>query len=337
MTEQQEKARFRQAIDHTLSDIQGDAFLAQWVLARAEKGEKPVKYHIPKAVVFALIALLCMGTVAVAAGLYGGTINFEGEITYNEMPDGPMPTVAPRPADEVSIQAERDEEAYAEALFAAENYAYEEALRTQTLYMLYEIKADGTRRPQSSIEVRVETTSQEAFDAMMTDAPWLPHPNYIPEGYIFDRAEVFYKCAADGEWERVKSETIDNLFAVEWYKPTKPVATGYWLVYRESAEGDLDIEFYVELTPEYKPGNANFGFGEGMMAQAVTVPGMENAIAIIGEHFCSVNMRRALESPMDVLYVNEDGQWHRPLADVYVDITAPMMDVNDLILLFAAE
>lgn len=68
MTEQQEKARFRQAIDHTLSDIQGDAFLAQRVLARAEKGAKPVTYHIPKGIVIALIALLCMGTVAVAVG-----------------------------------------------------------------------------------------------------------------------------------------------------------------------------------------------------------------------------------------------------------------------------
>ena len=80
MTEQQEKARFRQAIDHTLSDIQGDAFLAQRVLARAEKGAKPVKYHIPKAVVFALIALLCMGTVAVATGALGGTVDWDGHI-----------------------------------------------------------------------------------------------------------------------------------------------------------------------------------------------------------------------------------------------------------------
>ena len=67
MTEQQDKARFRQAVDHTLSGLTGDPFLTQRVLAGAEKGAKPVKYHIPKGLVVALIALLCMGTVAVAA------------------------------------------------------------------------------------------------------------------------------------------------------------------------------------------------------------------------------------------------------------------------------
>ena len=69
MTEQQQKARFRQAIDHTLSGIQGDPFLAQRLLARAAKGEKTMKHHIPKGVVIALIVLLCMSTVAAAVTL----------------------------------------------------------------------------------------------------------------------------------------------------------------------------------------------------------------------------------------------------------------------------
>ena len=42
MTEQQEKAKFRQAIDHTLTSLQGDSFLYQRVAARAEEGEKKV-------------------------------------------------------------------------------------------------------------------------------------------------------------------------------------------------------------------------------------------------------------------------------------------------------
>ncbi len=75
MTEQQEKARFKQAIDHTLSGVHGDAFLTQRILARAEKGAKPVKYHFPKGVLIALIVILCMGTVAVAAGFnYGAGV-----------------------------------------------------------------------------------------------------------------------------------------------------------------------------------------------------------------------------------------------------------------------
>lgn len=72
MTEQLEKARFKQAIDHTLSGLTGDPFLSQRVAANAEKGAKQMKHHFSKGLVIALIAILCMGTVAVAAGFYYG-------------------------------------------------------------------------------------------------------------------------------------------------------------------------------------------------------------------------------------------------------------------------
>ena len=75
MTEQEQKAKFKQAIDHTLSGLEGDPYLFQRVAASAEKGAKSMKYHIPKGVLIALIALLCMGTVAVAAGInYGASV-----------------------------------------------------------------------------------------------------------------------------------------------------------------------------------------------------------------------------------------------------------------------
>jgi len=336
MTEQQEKAKFKQAIDHTLSDIQGDAFLAQRVLARAKKGAKPVKYHIPKGVVIALIALLCMGTVAVAAGLYGGSINFEGEITYNDSPSGPMPTVAPRPTDAVSIEAERDEEAYAEALFVAENYAYEEALSTETLYMLYELKADGTRRPQTQSDMRIETASQAEFEAMMAEAPWLPRPNYIPEGFAFADAEVFYDCHAGGEWKLLESEIIDGMFEVEWYQPTDRAATHYFLNLRSESDEKQYIRIFVRMSTAYD-GGYSFGFGEGMAASAVEVPGMENAIVITSEQIMHLDMRRCVEEPINILWFSEDGDHHMRYEDVFVDVTAPKMDVNDLIRMFANE
>lgn len=335
MTQQQEKAHFKQAIDHTLSGIEGDPFLAQKVLARAEKGEKPVKYHIPKVVVFALIALLCMGTVAVAAGLYGGTINWEGEIVYDELQtQSPHPSPTPQPPEGELVQVD---EAHEEALRLAENYAYEEALRTDSKFILYERMTDGRWKPESEIELSIETTSETEFEAMLADAPWLPLPNYIPEGYAFERADVYYTCASDGEWELVKSETIDDRIRVEWYKPSKPVAIRYDLFYRASEADYHYINFFVDLNLKYEPGSATFGFSEGMTAQTITVPGMEHAIAITGERFSSLHMRRPLSEPLDVWYVFQEGQYPQQLADVTVDIHAPRMAISDLIPLFATE
>ena len=335
MTEQQHKVRFKQAIDHTLSGIQGDPFLAQRLLARAEKGAKPMKYHIPKTIVIALIALLCMGTVALAAGLYGGSINWEGEIIYDELQtQSPYPSPTPQPPEGELVQVD---EAHEEALRIVENYAYQEAVCMGSKYIIYEQMEDGRWKPESEIDLSVETTSETEFKAMMDDAPWLPLPNYIPEGYVFERADVYYTCAIDGEWERVKSETINNCIQVEWYKPSKPVAVRYDLFYRESEADYHYIDFFVDLNLKYEPGNATFGFSEGMTAQTITVPGMENAIGITGERFTSLYMRRPLAEPLDVWYVYQEGQYPQQLADVNVDITAPLMDVNDLIPLFATE
>ena len=334
MTQQQEKARFKQAIDHTLSGIGGDPYLAQRVFAKAEKGAKRMKCHIPKGIVIALIVLLCMGT-AVAAGLYGGTINWEGEIVYDELQtQSPHPSPTPQPPEGELVQVD---EAHEEALRLAENYAYEEALRTNSKFILYEQMTDGRWKPESEIELSIETTTETEFETMLADAPWLPRPNYIPAGYAFERADVYYTCASDGEWELVKFEIINDRIRVEWYKPSKPVAIRYDLFYRASEADYHYIDFFVDMNLKYEPGSASFGFGEGMTAQAIAVPGWENAIAISSERSCSLSMRRPLEEPLDVWYVSVGEQFPQRLEDVWVDVSAPLMDVNDFIPLFANE
>ena len=334
MTEQENKARFKQAIDHTLSGLQGDPLLYQRVAANAEKGAKPVKYHFSKGLVIALIVLLCMGTAAVAAGVYGGTINWEGEIIYDDPQTGPKPSPTPWPVEGELIQMD---EAYEKALAAAEDYAYKEAERTGSMFIIYQLREDGSRKPEIEVGLSIKVASEAEFESLMADVPWLPRPKYILEGYAFERAEVYYTCAIDGAWELVNSETINDCIRIEWYKPSKPVATSYFLFYRQSEEDYHYLSFYVDLMLAYEPGNAVFGFGEGMAAQVITVPGMENAIAISGERSCSLSMRRPMTEPLDVWYISEGGQFPQRLEDVWVDISAPLMGVNDIIPLFATE
>ncbi|MBQ7849753.1 MAG: hypothetical protein IJ343_08550 [Clostridia bacterium] len=67
MNEQQEKAAFRTAIDHTLTSLKGDPFLYQRVTVQSEKGEDLVKKRFVKTFVIVMLAVLCMSTVALAA------------------------------------------------------------------------------------------------------------------------------------------------------------------------------------------------------------------------------------------------------------------------------
>lgn len=334
MNEHQEKQRFKRAIDHTLSGMMGDPLLYQRIMTKAEKGDVKGKYAIPKRAAIALVVVLCMGTAAMAAGLYGGAINWEGEIIYDDPQRVPMPSATPRLVEGEPIQMNEE---YEKALAAAEAYAYEEAECTGSMFIIYQLREDGSRKPEIEVDLSIKTTSETEFEAMMEEASWLPRPNYIPDGYAFERAEVYYTCAIDGAWELVKAETVNDCIQVEWYKPSKPVATRYFLFYRQSEEDYHYIGFYVDLMLAYEAGNASFGFSEGMTAQVITVPGMEQAIAITGERSCSLSMRRPLPEPLDVWYVSENGQFPQALEDVWIDVSAPLIDINDLIHLFATE
>lgn len=68
--------KIQHALNQDAAFLQPNPHLAQRVIANARKGERKVKYSIPKGVVIALIVLLCMGTVAVAAVL----LNYSPEL-----------------------------------------------------------------------------------------------------------------------------------------------------------------------------------------------------------------------------------------------------------------
>lgn len=67
MNEQQKKTKFKQAVDQTLVGLEGNPFLYQRVTAQAEKGEDLVKKRFAKTFAIAMLAVLCMSTVALAA------------------------------------------------------------------------------------------------------------------------------------------------------------------------------------------------------------------------------------------------------------------------------
>ena len=324
MTEQQEKAKFKQAIDHTLSDIQGDAFLAQRVLARAEKGAKPVKYHIPKALVIALIALLCVGT-AVAAGVYGGTVNWLGEVVPDESVPAVMPTMAPA-MESTNIDFNED--------------VLGQLVKEGTKLMVYRQAEDGTRLPELSTRMMREADSEEAFFALLADNTELPLPNFIPEGYEFVRGEVYYQCRNEGEWKQVEQRVLDGGFMAEWYTldEADEVIDAYYLFYRESQEDYHYLSVNASLSEGRDVTEQVFSFLPGQTPSVVQVAGMDYALAITAENRCSLSMLRALDQPVAYLRLMESGQ-QEVLTFEHLDMTvsAPLLDTDTLIRMFSAE
>lgn len=80
MTDQEIRARMQKAVDHKLSGVQDDPWLAQRVMNRAEEEEPVVKKKLPLSVVFVLVGILLVGT-ALAAALHTDFFNrvFGGE------------------------------------------------------------------------------------------------------------------------------------------------------------------------------------------------------------------------------------------------------------------
>ena len=325
MNEQQEKTKFRQAIDHTLTALDGDPFLYQRVVANAEKGEKTMKHWIPKGLVIALIALLCMGAVAVAAGVYGGTVNWLGEVVPNEHSGEVTATMAP-PAVTETIDLNED---YLDQLVAE-----------GTMLLISEIGEDGEIVPNMRTRVTRTETDWDAFQALLEGAEYLPLPNFIPEGYEFVEGEVHYQCRADGQWNLLGQQNLGGGLMAEWYAPgpDEEIVSGYYMLFRESEEDYHYLSIHAMLTETQDVNEQTFGFLSGQTAQAVSVPGMNNALAITGPNTCDLSMLRMLEEPIDALRM-----WDRSdpqkctYTEVDLSVFAPLLDVDTLISMFAAE
>lgn len=325
MTEQENKAKFKQAINKTLSGLQADPFLAQRVIAQAKKGDEKVKYCIPRGLVIALIAVLCMGTVAVAAGLYGGTVNWLGEVIPDEREYAPMPTMAP-PMAEPEFDLNEDE--------------LDKLVVDGTMLMVSEIMDDGEIIPHASVLMKRTKNDLDTFYALMEEGKNLPLPKFIPEGYEFVEGEVFYECRAEGQWNLMDRKALRGGLIAEVYAPRvgDEIISGYYMFFRSSMEDYHYLSIYARLTETQDVNEHVFGFLGGQTAQAVSVPGMNNALAITGENNCNLQMLRALDTPVEILRFNEpDWQEVCTLTELDVNVSAPLLDVDTLIRMFATE
>ncbi len=327
MTEQENKAKFKQAIDHTLSGLQGDPFLYQRVSAHAEKGEKRMKYKFPKGVLIALIVILCMGTVAVAAGVYGGTTNWNGDIIFDERPEIAYPTMPPEMLEEEIDRSVRISDWVRELENDGE------------LLIIYEMQ-DGEIYSSTSNSLKRTAKDMEVFKELLDGVEYLPLPNFIPDGYEFVQGEVRYTCREGGEWRLANQMELEKGVKAEWYQldAADAIVRGYDVLFRSSPEDYHYLNIFVTMFELQDVNDQSFGFIEGQTVKVVDVQGMDNALAITSENSCYLSMRRVMETPIKVLRFHDlETQNISKYAEVQVDVTAPLLDVDTLISMFAAE
>lgn len=324
MNEQQEKARFRQAIDRTLTSLQGDPFLYQRVAARTEEGVKTMKIGWKKMAVAALIVVLCMGTVALAGGFLAGYVNWNGDFVPEERPQVvAAPTTAPEMASEDFRRA-----------IALTNTAED-----GEVVLVYETNGYGGTSSSSNRLTR-HVGDYELFLTIMADAPLLPLPHGVPEGYAFSECSILYECRAGGQYVLTSTEDLGGGVTVERYRVAEEdlLIRGYDLTFRNPEDRTDYIAVWASLSGGSDPEDHRFGLNPDQTAQAVLVPGMDNALAITSDTHASLNMRRALTETIryqlfDMGMCGLVGRYD----EVQVDVRSRLVSVEAMIAMFAAE
>ena len=325
MNEQQEKVKFRQAIDHTLTSLEGNPFLYQRVVARAEEGEKKVKKHkwnLGLVIVLAMMA--CMVTAAAAGGWFGGYVNWNGDIIPEERPSVVAgPTAAPEMASGDFRQAIQlvSTAGDCEVVLVYETNGY-----------------GGTSSSSNRLTRRVE--GYQAFLTIMADAPMLPVPDDVPEGYVLAECSILYECRKGGAYVLTSSENLDGGVVVERYGVAEEdlLIRGYDLTFRNPEDSTDYIAVWASLSERSNPADHRFGVNPDQTAQIVQVPGMDNAIAITSETHTCLSMRRTL--PEVVRYQAFDmGDFSRvgSFGEVRIDVRSRLAGMDALAALFVAE
>lgn len=322
MNEQQDKAKFRQAIDHALSGLEGDPFLYQRVSAHAEKGERKMKFRLTKGFVLALIVVLCMGTAAVAGGLYGGSVNWKGDVVYDETPEPQaVPTAAPQGAMQDLNQRICDLSATLQA--------------DGKVLFISRLDENGKTATAVSTKLTQDVQDIEVLRAIAVQAG-LPWPS-IPDGYEMVQGTVFYTCREGGEWQLTDTEDQGDGIIAQWYglADADAIAYGYDLLLRKDGDATQYIDVYVDMQEISDPQEAFMSIGEGDTFEVLDIPGMDNAIAVTGET-CRLNMRRMLAEPVSVqAFRPGDAADTRVYGEISVSVFSTVEDAATLKGMFA--
>lgn len=324
--------KLRECLDDALSGIQENPWLYQQVLNRAEKEEETVKKKLSFSFVSVVAILLILGAAAYAATevYHRISVNWKGETVEEEEP-WPGVTTAP---PEIMTEAE---------LSIMANDLLHHSVAEEEYGRVSYTTSYGT--PGISKPISKTYNSWDEFQDAMVKADPLTLPAWVPDGYEFESATLWFGCRKDGEYKLIE-EHQDGIMTVERYKvdDSDLVITGYDITYRESDEAYHYIGVSSRLEEE-TIGEGLFGVNEEESATVVTIPGMDDAILISSSNEIKMSrlvMRRELNSTVECepepAYTKAPGAIDSTIyIKERISVFAPMLDAEDLQKMFASE
>ncbi len=322
MNESRDQERIQKAIGSTLSGLKGDPFLHTRVAAlaaRDEKGEKKMK-NMKVALILALAAVLCLGTVAVASGVFSGSSDWDGNIVAEDVLT-PMPTVPPAPTH-MTVQQERDMQI---AQFEARHEP-----GNGEMTATYDLE---TRRFRMNL-VRCYAADEADFRALVAGTG-LVLPEGVPEGYVFSQGAVYYGCTPGGEYRLVDYADSGMGFVLGTYTldAEDMVAIEYVAVYeRPDQPGSLPLQVRAMMVESAE--EIGIGIWGEQTVTPVSIPGMEKALCRSDASGATLVMYAQLSEM--VPYATFNNQGLVGLTQLYISVSGPVTG-EELVAMFGGK
>ena len=268
------------AMDRALFGIEENPFLFQRIMQ--EDTEKTLgngrRWSILLAAV--LIVIVSVTSLAVAASSYQRIINWKGEeIDQCPLLDTPSapPAVSQDAADELM-----------EILAQAEG----KLLFTRVM------SDDGS---ESIYGAKVGIKTMEELNAFIHEAaPYLPAVNWLPEGYVLEKAVVTYLSGADARPYLAQISHLSDGRSVYQYQISEEHALidGYSISLKsvDNTRQNIVISAYI------KPYNPRFVVDEGTAFLPLQIPGMDDALMLNTNGQYDIFMIRKLDEPIRTYY-----------------------------------
>ena len=304
-----------------------------------EQEENIVKRKLSFSFVSVIAILLVLVAVAYAATevYHRITVNWKGEtVRETEVPAGPEATAVPLADAQITILNDEDLDRMADELLRS--------AVAEDEYGVVSYETPGGTVGRIS-PVKKSFGSWDEFREYMNHSSELTLPAWIPDGYGFQEAQVMISCKADGEYKLIE-ERQEGAITLKRYRidDSDSVVEWYVIVFRESGENNHYLIAGSSLNDPDADGRT-FDLTDGQSASVMTIPGMDNALAIVDSNDPTYNrlaMIRRLDRPVEYRMGPVYDDQHTPAESTVstyesIDVSSPWLDIETLQKIFTPE
>lgn len=304
-----------------------------------EQEENIVKKKLSFSFVSVIAILLVLVAVAYAATevYHRIRINWKGEtVEETELPIGPEPTVIPPPDAQVLMTDE-------DLVQMADELLRKAVAEDEYGVVSYETAGcimNGTSPIQKTFD------SWDEFREYLIHSSELTLPTWIPDGYEFREAKVMISCKADGEYKLIE-ERQEGPITLKRYKidDSDSVVVWYVINFREPGNNKHYLHVDSTLIDDLDANGRIFNLTDGQSASVITVPGMDDALAIVNSNdpaYNSLAMLRKLNHSIEYIIDPTFAEAPVPIEPTVsthenIDVSSPCLDVETLQKMFTPE